>query len=141
MTSLEVPGNQTTDKRASHALSIEMSIRSIARIVPPGSRTLWAMAKMLGSSATRKGSPVIENSFPNPFGINEPEFPPDVTSKQASELDPEKAISSTGIQKEKVPPCDSGRRAWACLLGAATIEGLMWGMFALAIPALEADPF
>ncbi|PMD60380.1 MFS general substrate transporter [Hyaloscypha bicolor E] len=82
---------------------------------------------MLGNSATRKGSPVIENSFPNPFGINEPEFPPDVTSKQASELDPEKAISSTGIQKEKVPPCDSGRRAWACLLGAATIEGLMWG--------------
>jgi hypothetical protein len=140
MTSLEVPGNRT-DKRASRALSVELSIRSMVRIVPPGTRTLWAMAKMLGNSATRKGSLVIENSFPNPFGINELEFPPDITSKQASELDPEKAASSTGIQKEKIPPCDSGRRAWACLLGAATIEGLMWGMFAFAIPALEADPF
>jgi hypothetical protein len=141
MAGLEVPGNQTTDKRASRALSVELPIRSMARIVPPGTHTLWAMAKMLGNSATRKGSLVIENSFPNPFGINEHEFPPDITSKQASELDPEKAASSTGIHKEKTPPCDSGRRAWACLLGAATIEGLMWGMFALAIPALEAHPF
>ncbi|KAE9364850.1 MFS general substrate transporter [Stipitochalara longipes BDJ] len=82
---------------------------------------------MLGSSATRKGSLVIENSFPNPFGINEPERSVCVASARTSEYDPEKCLPDTNISEVSLPPCDGGRRAWACLLGAATIEGLMWG--------------
>jgi hypothetical protein len=140
MASLDVPNNYTADKRASQALSAELSIQTMARIDSPVNRTLWAMAKILGNSATRKGSLVIENSFPNPFGINEPECLPDVTSQPASESDPEKATSSTESHK-KPPPCDGGRRAWSCLLGAAIIEGLMWGSFVLTTPSLYADPY
>jgi hypothetical protein len=83
------------------------------------------MTKLLGRSATRQGSLSVVNGFPNPFGINEPESTPDIT-EQASESDPEK-IPVTTSEEDTLPPCDGGRRAWAFLLGAATIEGFMGG--------------
>lgn len=67
---------------------------------------------------------VIENTFPSPVGIDESGSSLYDDAEQASELDPEEEE-----EKEKFPPCDGGRRAWACLLGAAIIEGLIWGMY------------
>jgi hypothetical protein len=96
----------------------------MTRISPLGNPTLWAMAKMLGSSATIKGSLVLENSFPNHFGINELQTSPEVTIEPTPGTDPEKNVT---VSQEKLPPCDGGHRAWACLLGAAAIEGIMWG--------------
>lgn len=124
MANLEIRGNTNADKRANQALSLQLSAQSMTRIGPLGNRTLWAMAKILGSSATRKGSLVIENSFPNHFGINELQSCPEVTIEQTPGNDPEKKVA---ISQEKLPPCDGGHRAWACLLGAAAIEGIMWG--------------
>ncbi len=89
-----------------------------------GNPTVWAMAKILGSSATKKGSLIIENSFPNHFGVNELQSSPEVTLEQTSGTDPEKNVA---ISPEKLPPCDGGHRAWAYLLDAAAIEGIMWG--------------
>jgi len=122
MSSHEVPQNQTMDQRASQALSLQLSTQSLVKVDPVRYRTLWARAKMLGRSATKKGSLVIENSFPSPVGIDESESCLYNDAKQTSEPDPEE-------DEEKFPPCDGGRRAWACLLGAATIEGLIWGMY------------
>jgi len=130
MAGLEVYPRQTGDKRASQALSIS-STQALTRMEPPSNQTLWAMAKLLGSSATRKGSLVIEHSFPNPFGINEPGLPSTVASAQHSDYDPEKRGPGSESSEDHLPPCDGGRRAWACLLGAASIEGLMWGVFHL----------
>jgi hypothetical protein len=92
-------------------------------------RTLWAVAKMLGKSAKSQSPSVIENGFPTPFGINEPEPPPEVI-EQSLESDPEKSLPVIKSRKDihHLPPVDRGREAWACLLGAATVEGLMWGM-------------
>lgn len=127
------------DKRSSQAMSIQLSTQSLARVGPSGRRTLWAMAKMFGNSVTRKGSLVIENSFPNPFGINEPEPSSEATAEETSESDPGKSVPVVRMLEEKIPPCDEGHRAWACLLGAATIEGLMWGKDLLSTPSLDSD--
>jgi hypothetical protein len=124
MANLEILGNINADKRASQALSLQLSAQSMTGMGPLGNRTLWAMAKMLGNSATREGSLVVENSFPNHFGINEFQSFPEVTIEQTPGADTEKNIS---ISQEKIPTCDGGHRAWAYLLGAAAIEGIMWG--------------
>jgi hypothetical protein len=113
-------------ERGSH--SHQLSVTSLAGVDPGGSLTLWALTKTLGRSATKKGSLAVKNGFPNPFGINEPESPPDVI-EQAAESDPEKGTPVAKIQDGNLPPFDKGRRAWAFLLGAATIEGLMWGAY------------
>lgn len=105
--------------------SLQMPATSLAR-VPSGHLTLWAITKLLGRSATRKGSLVVENGFPNPFGINEPESSPNII-EQPSESDPEKTVPVAKSEENALPPFDGGRRAWAFLLGAATIEGFMWG--------------
>jgi hypothetical protein len=120
MLSHEEPHNQTMDKRASQALSLQLSIQPLVNVDPVRHRTLWARAKMLGRSATKKGSLVIENSIPTPVCINESESSWYGEAEQTSEPD---------LEVENLPPCDGGRRAWACLLGAATIEGLIWGMY------------
>jgi hypothetical protein len=129
MSSHEVPQNQTMDKRASQALSLQLPTQPLVKADPVGDRTLWAMAKMIGRSATTKGSLVIENSFPSPVGINESEYSQCGYPEQTSEPDPEETVFSSNSQEENSPPCDGGRRAWACLLGAAIIEGLIWGMY------------
>ena len=118
---------QIEDKRASQALSLQFSTQALVRMELPDRRTLWEMAKMLGSSATRKGSLAVERSFPNPFGIHEPASPTVVASAQTLDHDPEKNVPCSETPMDCLPPCDRGRRAWACLLGAAAIEGLMWG--------------
>jgi hypothetical protein len=124
MANLEILGNTNADQRASQALSLQLSAQSMTGIGPLGNRTLWAMAKMLGNSATREGSLVVENGFPNPFGIKEVQSSPKATVEQTPGADPEKNVA---ISQEKIPPCDGGHRAWAYLLGAAAIEGIMWG--------------
>jgi hypothetical protein len=120
MSSYEVLQNQTMDKRASQALSLQLSTQPLTKVGPVGHRTLWARAKMLGRTATREGSLVIENSFPSPVCVNKSESSWYGKAEQTSESDTE---------EENLPPCDGGRRAWACLLDAAIIEGLIWGMY------------
>jgi hypothetical protein len=136
MANLDAPlsQTQTTDKRASQALSIQLPTQAMIRIGPPGNHTLCAVAKMFGSPATTKGSLVIENSFPSPFGINEPEGSKAGGAVCTLESDPEKSLRVEGAVEGKLAPCDGGRRAWACLLGAAMIEGLLWGTYHLSIP-------
>jgi hypothetical protein len=124
MANLEIHGNTNADERAYRALSIQSSTQSMIRMDPLGNRTLWAMAKMLGSSATSRGSLVIENSFPNHFGINELQSYLEVTIEQTPGTGLGEGVA---VSREKLPPCDGGYRAWTCLLGAAAIEGLMWG--------------
>jgi hypothetical protein len=105
--------------------SPQMAATSLGR-VPSGHLTIWAMTYSLGRSATRKGSSVVKNGFPTPFGINEPESSPNII-EQPSETDPEKTVPVAKSEENALPPFDGGRRAWAFLLGAATIEGLMGG--------------
>lgn len=69
---------------------------------------------------------MVTNGFPTPFGINEPESSPNII-EQPSESDPEKIVPVAKSEENALPPFDGGRRAWAFLLGAATIEGLMGG--------------
>jgi len=117
-------------ERQSHPL--QLSSTSLARVDSGAYQTLWALAKILGKSAKRQSSFVIENGFPNPFGINEPDPPPDIT-EQTPEPDLEKRPTVVKSQDNSLPPVDGGRGAWSCLLGAATIEGLMWGVYFLVV--------
>jgi hypothetical protein len=120
LSSYEVVQNHTMDKRASQGLSLQVPTQPLVNVDPVRYRTFWARAKRLGRSATKKGSLVIENSIPTPVCTNKSESSWYGDAEQTSEPDPE---------VESLPPCDGGRRAWACLLGAATIEGLIWGMY------------
>jgi hypothetical protein len=120
MSDYEVLQDRTMEKRASQPPSLQLSTQPLVKVDPVGYHALWARAKMLGRSATKKGSLVIENSFLTPVCINESESSWYGDAEQTSEPDPE---------EENLPPFDGGRRAWACLLGAATIEGLIWGMY------------
>lgn len=117
-------------ERRSH--SLQLSSTSLARVDSGAHQTLWAFAKVLGKSTKRQSSFVIENGFPNPFGINAPDPPPDVT-EQTSESDPEKRPTVVKFQENSLLPVDGGWGAWSCLLGAATIEGLMWAGYLLAV--------
>jgi hypothetical protein len=129
MSVVEVPENET-DKRASQGPSLSLSLHpSTQPLAGVEYRTLWVMAKMFGRSTIRYGALVVEDSFANPFGINESETISDAAAERTSNLDPEKLLVSSSSQEEILPPCDGGRQAWACLLGAATVESLIWGMY------------
>jgi hypothetical protein len=75
--------------RPSQALSLQLSTQPLVKVDPVGHRTLWTRAKMLGRSATSKGSLVIENSFLSPVGINETESSWYSDAKQILESNPE----------------------------------------------------
>ncbi len=121
------------DNRASqapsHTLSLHPSTQALVSIEQFGDHTLWVMAKMLGRSITKKGALIIEDSFANPFGIDVVEFSSHVNPEQTSEPDREKRLASSDAHKKTLLPCDGGRRAWACLLGAATVESLIRGTY------------
>ena len=85
----------------------------------------------LGERDIGKASTATQYGFSSPVGINK--LPSHEEEEQPiPSTDPEKpspCSTEEAAQGRRSPPYDGGRQAWAFLIGAAAIEGLMWGRY------------